>query len=263
MQAEREHNMTNLSLKSLFESNKVELEQQIAGLNLPKDLLKIQQIVSDRFSKMLEIDGAYRQNLTQSEDYILQATLNTLTEQGKYTNSLLSYLCNEHTKGNIEQYIDYRSARLTLIGTGIGSVAGGMFGIWTSVIGALVGNAIAAYLITRKGNVSDNNDNLLNNDNTIDISVFIDIISNLCGSIDGVINTYRIQVKRIINDYENKEKPSFQTEHSNLLEQIANVNKVAESTDNIPDKLKQAINLLTESLENYGLKIDNGKIINQ
>ena len=104
---------------------------------------------------------------------------------------------------------------------------------------------------------------MLNNDNTIDISVFIDIISNLCGSIDGVINTYRIQVKRIINDYENKEKPSFQTEHSNLLEQIANVNKVAESTDNIPDKLKQAINLLNESLESYGLKIDNGKIINQ
>ena len=41
-----------------------------------------------------------------------------------------------------------------------------------------------------------------------------------------------------------------------------NVNKIATSANDVPDKLKQAIALMVECLENYGLRIENNQIIN-
>lgn len=262
MQAEEQFNMANLSLKLLFESQKGELEQKLTGLRLPQDATKIQQIVSDCITNMLEIDGAFRQKLTQSEDFILQATISVLKVQENYLNGLMSFTLTDPKQ---EQPTDsMASAYYTLIGTGVGSVAGSLFGIWASVIGALVGNAIAAYTLTRKNTSTNSTQNSPNNSGqTIDVAMFINIISNICSSIDNVINTFRTQVNRMKNDYENIEKPSFQTEHAYLLEQIANVSKIAESMDDTPKKLKQAISLMVNSLENYGLKIENGQIINQ
>lgn len=92
--------------------------------------------------------------------------------------------------------------------------------------------------------------------------LFCGIVESICDSIDGVIDTYRVQVKRIVNSYEQREVPSLQNTYSLLTEQIANVIK-ATKDDNveIPSKLKNAISILEETLENYDLKYVNGKIV--
>ena len=72
---------TKVTLKSLFESQQSQLEEQLANLRLPEDTQKVQSIVSDYLNKLLEDEGDFRQNLTQSEDYILQATLSLLNAQ--------------------------------------------------------------------------------------------------------------------------------------------------------------------------------------
>ena len=63
------------TLASMFESNIEVLEKELDGLILPKDAENIQQIVSKYLDLMLEDEGEFRQNLTQAEDYILQASL--------------------------------------------------------------------------------------------------------------------------------------------------------------------------------------------
>ena len=257
------NNMANIiSLKVLFELNKGELEQKLAGLKLPKDADKVQQLISDYLSRLFESDGEFRQNLTQSEDYILQATLRILTAQENFTNSLIA---NNHQEPSYypQNNDNKQSFYTTLIGTGVGAVAGGFIGAWAAVIGALAGNAVVAYMMTRKEKPVQKTEIVSSQiDSTIDTAAFLNIILNVCESIDGVVETYRTQVCRIVKEYENREKPTLQSNYSSLLEQIVNVNKVASSLDNVPDKLQQAIILMVECLENYGLRIEKNQIIN-
>lgn len=97
---------------------------------------------------------------------------------------------------------------------------------------------------------------------SINVSSFSNIIENICDSIDGVIDTYRVQVKRIANSYEQREKPSLLNTYSMLIEQIANVIKFSKDINIvIPSNLKSAVYILEETLENYDLKYDNGRIV--
>lgn len=70
-----------VTLTSMFESNKQVLKKELADLVLPRDTNKIQKIVSDYLNLMFDNEGEYRQTLTQSEDYILQAALSLLQAQ--------------------------------------------------------------------------------------------------------------------------------------------------------------------------------------
>ena len=257
----------NVSLKSLFESNKGELEQKLAGLKLPKNASKIQQLISDYLGRLFESDGEFRQNLTQSEDYILQSTLRILTAQENFTNGLIANNHQEppyHPQTNDNNNDNKQSLYTTLIGTGVGAVAGGFIGAWAAVIGALAGNAVVAYMMTRKEKpVQKTEIASSQNDSTIDTTVFLNIISNVCESIDGVIETYRTQVSRIVKEYENRERPSLRTEYSSLLDQIVNVNKIASLSNDVPDRLKQAICMMVDCLKGYGFRIENNQIINE
>ena len=71
------------TLALMFEANKQALETELTGLTLPQDAKKIQEIVSTYFDSLLNQNGEYRQNLSQSEDYILQAALSLLNAQIK------------------------------------------------------------------------------------------------------------------------------------------------------------------------------------
>lgn len=72
---------TKPTLTSMFESNKEVLVEKLSGLSLPKDAEEIQEVVSNCLNVMFDNNGEYRQNLTQAEDYILQAALSLLNAQ--------------------------------------------------------------------------------------------------------------------------------------------------------------------------------------
>ena len=69
------------TLALMFEANKQALEKELTGLMLPKDVNKIQSIVTNYFDSLFNQGGEYRQNLSVSEDYILQAALSLLNAQ--------------------------------------------------------------------------------------------------------------------------------------------------------------------------------------
>ena len=70
--------MAKKTLCELFESNKDKLQQNLAGMTLPKDIGKAQDAVSSYLETVFDSEGEFRQNLTQSEDYILQAAMSVL-----------------------------------------------------------------------------------------------------------------------------------------------------------------------------------------
>ena len=67
------YTMETLTLKSIFESNKEELSSKLEKLSLPKDSELVQKTVADFLGDLFESEGLYRQNLTESEDYLLQS----------------------------------------------------------------------------------------------------------------------------------------------------------------------------------------------
>ena len=99
---------------------------------------------------------------------------------------------------------------------------------------------------------------------SISVENFLDILNNLCESIDNLIETFRVQLKRVENVYEQKEKPSLQKDYVLLLQSIQELVATANIKDDDQNKkfkkIEKKINDLSESLENYGIKIIDGKI---
>ena len=89
------------------------------------------------------------------------------------------------------------------------------------------------------------------------------IIKNVCGKIDDLIETYRVQVKRVKNMYEKREKTSLQMDYPLLLQVIQELMVIEQNTNESDKRIKRVekkIAELPEILENYGLAIINGKI---
>lgn len=260
---------TNITLKSIFASSKENLSSRLSGLALPKDSQRIQTIVSDFLNTMFENDGSFRQNLTESEDFLLQASLRLLQAQqniavefAKVANQT-EVSSNPRSKEDEGTKINSSTAYISAVGAGVGAFAGGLIGTWATVAGAIAGTALVIYCSTRVSNKA--NERSVENkvvSPTINPSAFCSIVEKICESIDGVIDTYRVQVKRIANAYEQREQPSMLNTYSTLSEQIANVIQASKTCSEVPSKLKNAISIMEETLENYDLKFENGKIVN-
>ena len=249
----------NIRLSELFDSRKEDLGQQLQGLVLPQNAEQIQSAITMLFDKLFDKEGEFRQSLTQSEDFVLQASLRMLNSQQSITNGLIRENGQAAFIGerNQEPNLSYT----TILGSGIGATAGAMIGAWAAVVGAIAGNALSIYLATHRSKQEENSQE--KQSHQIDSKAFVNIISTLCDSIDGIIDTYRVQVDKVRTTYEQREKPTLQKEYSLLLEQIVNVNRVSAALQNeIPEQMSQAIQNMVLSLENYNLTIKEGRIIN-
>ena len=264
------------TLASMFESNKVVIEKELDGLILPKDAEKIQQIVSKYLDLMLEDEGEFRQNLTQAEDYILQASLSLLNAQqtmvkelNKNSNTSIGSTTFENTsKENPLRPIKVASNSQTIGGTAIGSTAGALlFGTWGAVFGAIAGTAIVLYYASSQFYVSESKlkqtteKPLFPTSTAIDVKLFTNIVRNICESVDSIIETFRSQINRVVHKYESQEKPTLEREYRFLLEGIQSLLGY-ERTHSVDGekyvkKLQIRIEDIAELLENYNLLVED------
>lgn len=252
------------TLASMFEANKQALEKELLGLTLPKDASEIQKKVSRYLNCLFENDGEFRQHLTQAEDYILQAALGLLNAQQNITleinNPKTEAVSSQKSeKKNINPYT-------SLIGTTVGGALGAFGGTWGAVFGAIAGTAVVLYCATAmpKPQTLNLSTGKQIAKPTIRTEVFLEIVKNICESIDNLIETFRIQIKRVENVYEQKEKPSLQKDYSLLLTSIQELviasNTECDDKEKKLSRLEKKVNDLAESLENYGVAIVDGKI---
>ena len=254
--------MSTPTLTSIFDANKENLAEKLRTYSLPRDSKKVQATVSQFLNNMFENDGAYRQSLTQSEDYILQSAIQLLRAQQSIATEMVCMASELNASRNTVSDVSSNSYS-PVVGTGIGAVAGSFIGTLMTVCCAIAGTAIAIYISTKK---SKNGKNARDEDNAIvnkiNVNAFINIVKKICESIDGLMETYRVQVRRIQYSYEQKEETTLLNSYSALTDQIANVIKTVKNvSDEVPSKVSTAIDMLEESLENYDLIYDNGKII--
>lgn len=254
-----------ITLSSIFTENKEELKAKLSNLNIPNDIDMIQRVVTDFMFSFFENDGAFRQSLTQSEDYILQAALQLLSTQQEITKEISKATNPIHVvqESGVSSSIKPSTA---FIGTAVGAFSGKaigsalpIFGTWGAVFGAIAGISVAVYMSSSKKEESTN----VVTSSGIDAEMFVGIVKLVCESIDNLMETYRVQVSRIEDSYKHKEKPSLQTDYDVLLNQIANLSRVySQNKESTSSKVSLAIEQVFVALENYGLTIIDGKIVN-
>ena len=275
------------TLASMFESNKQALGQALEGLALPKDASKIQNIVSEYFDELFNQDGEYRQNLSQSEDYILQAALSLLNAQQEMGKKLSEEVIlvkpkptvteepkleKEQSLGQkpIEKFLNQQvDGKKTLIGAGGGALIGKVvLGTgWGAVFGAIAGTALVLYMamqsnekpVIKKKTIEAKPmaESYIQN-NPINVDAFLNVVQQTCESIDTLITTFRNQIKKVVNKYESQEKPTLEKEYGILLDGIQSLLGVAYSKQVDEKRLKkidERIEQLVDSLENYGLEV--------
>ena len=266
-----------MSFTSLFEASKSELLEQLSGLTLPKDSSKIQAIVENYLSHMLDSEGESRQNLTQSEDYIVQSAITLLESQQKMAVEFATMPINVEEKFSSEHETvdpqnkwvksltsDNKQKLNILAGSAIGGVGGALlFHTWGAIFGAIAGTALVLYSLSRVKSVVAQQIPIKQNvstivENAIDADKYLNIVQNICASIDSLIATYRSQIKRVVAKYESAEKPTIEKDYKILLEEIQSLigfERTHELEDKNIKKIKDRIEDIAESLENYNIEV--------
>lgn len=258
---------TRCTLTSLFEANKSELKSKLAGLNLFQDTEKIRSIIESYLQRMFNQEGEFRQNLSQAEDYILQSALMLLNAQQEMVKVMTTQ--PQTIQKKVSTKIEPQSKGLkkelyphTLLGTAVGGAVGTLAGSWGAVFGAIAGTAVVLYYastLQKEENTTSHNNGIEEEvKTTIDTTIFLEIIGRICKSVDNLIATFRTQIQRVVNKYEEQEPPTLENTYSSLLESIQSLLGVAYSKQ--PDekrlnKIDQRIEQVADSLENYGLEI--------
>lgn len=258
------------TLYSLFISSKDELTSQLEGLTLPSGAQEVQSCVVKYFNKIFDADGDFRQNLTQSEDYILQAALSMLTMQQTMMGELTP-VYEQHPSLSLQspKPLHFDSHRtlvgqlLPLGGSALGGTAGALLvGTWGAVFGAIAGTAVAMYFSARMQQDTIEADCVSPSttiEKELNVDAFIDIIGKICQSVDSLIETFRAQINRVVNKYENQEKSTLEKDFRFLLEGIQSLvgykRTHSEEEPKYIRKLKERIEDVGELLENYNLSI--------
>lgn len=272
--------MNKKTLCELFESNKAELQQALTGMTLPKDLNKVQETVSSYLEKVFDSEGDFRQNLTQSEDYILEAAISLLNAQQKISSTLTKEVGNAsafqkmHPSTTTQGSAQLARGLMTDSNYAFAGVAGGaiagkfLLGGWGAVFGAIAGVALSVYLsnktqVQAKPKPQPEAKVLLedNPNKSIDVECFLGIIRDVCESVDNLIGTFRAQVNRVVQKYESQDKPSLDREYRTLLESIQSLVGYERNHDvgeeKYIKKVQERIEDLAESLDNYDITLEN------
>lgn len=273
-----------MTLKELFESRKEELTQKLMDLSLPQDATKVQTIVANYLNQLFDSNGDFRQNLTQSEDYILQAAMSLLNAQqsmiGEFSMSKFTESKKEsgdEQQPEAMQVSDFGSSLkkeqypYVVGGTTVGGTAGALiFGTWGAVFGAIAGTALVLYYssqlphgfnkIKRTPQKAKKEAKPDVKEQKINVEVFINILGSICDSVDTLIQTFRAQINRVVDKYESIEKPSLEQEYRFLMEGIQTLidyKRTHVDDDKYMSKLQMRIEDLAETLENYNLTVED------
>lgn len=258
------------TLYSLFVASKDELASRLGGLTLPSGAHEVQACVVEYFNKIFDADGDFRQNLTQSEDYILQAALSMLTMQQSMMGELIPTVDNRSLSSiETSKSVSYDARKaligqlLPLGGSAFGGTAGALLvGTWGAVFGAIAGTAVAMYFGTRmsfNAMPAKESSASIPVESELNVDAFIDIIGKICQSVDSLIETFRAQINRVVSKYENQEKATLEKDFRFLLEGIQSLigyKRVHnEEEPKYIRKLKERIEDVGELLENYNLTV--------
>ena len=271
---------TKITLVSLFDKNRTLLEKELQGLMLPDDADKVQNIISNYLNTLFESDGEFRQQLTLSEDYILQAALSLLNAQQEIAmtliekkpvdnlmqkTSLMTTAQNKKTAFSADILNSPVKGINALVASSGGALIGNvLLGGWGTVVGSIAGTAVVIYLsqydnVNKVSKNEPSSNPIVETSNPINSTLLINVVLKICESIDTLVDTFRSQINRVVEKYESQEKPSFEKEYRPLLEELQSLVGYERNHTEVNEKnfrkLKERIEDIVETLESWNLDV--------
>jgi molecular chaperone GrpE (heat shock protein) len=267
--------MADISLRAIFNTTKDDLASSLTGLMLPKDTSVVQQKITEYLNTVCDSESEYRQNLTQSEDYILQAAMSMLNAQRDLVSVLSAKpqikieQIESKKDSNQKSAMDILNmsvdAKSAFIGAGGGAaLTAKFFNGWAAVFGAIAGTAIALYVSNQSASTAKpkpmaSKPSVKIVDQPLNVNSLLSVIEQLCDSLDNLVVTFRAQIQRVVNKYESQEKPSIEKNFSSLLEGIQSLlgykrGHSSEETKYLP-KLQERVEELADLLDSYNLEV--------
>lgn len=273
--------MEYTTLKQIFEGNKAQLAESLKGATLPADYDAVQTTITGYFNMLFDEKGIYRENLTQSEDYILQSAMTLLNAQQNMAKEIAQQsqsakknpvVVNPHISEikNARKRVETDKFPHVIAGSAVGSVGGALLlGTWGALFGAIAGTALVLYAVSTSSgdpyivqNIDNNDlgrDRLKDASAALNVNVLLSIIENICESVDELISTFRLQIKKVVHKYENQEKRTIERDYRFLLEGIQSLLGYKRTHSEVEDKYVKKLQLRIEDvgelLENYNLEI--------
>lgn len=257
-----------ITLEDLFKAKKDELKKQLEGLSVPNDFDLIKKRIEKTLDSLFGSKGEYRQKLTQSEDYVLQAALNLLNAeqqlQAKYIELFQSVNQSQKQSTSTSSAKEKEtSPYFSLLGTAVGASVGAFIGTWGAAFGALGGTAMAIYLMGNK--VADELKATPNAGSSakLDVDSFLSILESICTQVDSLMNTVRAQMARIHEAYQSKERESLFSMYPALVSQLESLFEITSESEPSGEATLIQIDLLKRSLKNYGIALVDGKLVQE
>ena len=293
MEAAMASSETKATLRSLFELAKPELELSLQGLQLPKDSSKIQDIVTKQMNNLLNPDSDFCQGLTMAEGYMVQAALSLLNAEQSLLKKMQPAISKSYSFEQLKRTSKNDDLKLSeephaaMAGAGAGAFIGGLVGSsfsamsfgavgWASVFGAIAGTAVSAYVVKHIGKKQDVvlKSNLIlehKADSVIDVSSFIEVIANICDNVDSLLEIFRNQISKVVEQSEKNAKMTLEGDYRLLLENVQSLigfNRTHNEDEKYARKINERIEEFVDCLDNYDLTVvdysaENAKMFEQ
>lgn len=254
-----------VSLVALFDLIEADLTCELRQISLPQDLGKLENILNDIFTQRIDISRYYGE-ISPVSLGVLQHCFRIVAVQNRLfscidfkpiTESPFSTMISveQNQSRTIYTYIkDNKEVAATFLGGIIGG--GWILSSWSSIITATIGCAIAKYYnnISHLPSYKMQNTQIAERCTHLNVCLLVDAIRDMCRQMDDLMH----YVQGSIDIYRKEEEPTPEVSLDNTFSDILDCVKslfLSYKKEEPIDKLKEKIQNVFETLENYDYKI--------
>lgn len=252
--------MSKLSMLSLFEQSEIELKTHLSGLVLPRDVEKLNSILSDLFIEHIKIEK-YKQELTNPEIAIFQSAIRLVEESLRLQQNMFDVktdtLVTHKPISNQKKNLPVNKSQVAMVGaTATGILAGAITNIGTILL-SIVTTAVGVW-ITSNGHNTETiaTEKIVEQGMVVNADAIIGTTKKICQLLDQQMEIYQTNIFNLKTRLENRQVPTLYNSYGYLLNRLAILYR--DKTNSAPaDEIEDDIAKLFRTLKNYNYEFVN------
>lgn len=254
--------MENLTLLSLFEQSEIDLRQQLANLQLPRDEEKFNRILSDLFVEHIKVDE-YKQELTNSELAIFQLAIQLVEESLSLQKDMFSFENSQESTTSQEivqikeKTFPISKSQIAVVGVTAMGILAGAVPNWGTIILAIIATVLGVVMTKEdKETKTIVKEKIVSQKMHVNADVVINVTKQICQSVDKLMEVYRTNIENITSRFEAQEKPSLYNMYTYILNRLAILYR-DKTNGATTDEINDDILRLFKTLKNYSYEFVN------
>lgn len=252
--------MSKLSMLSLFEQSEIELKTRLSGLVLPRDVEKLNSILSDLFIEHIKIEK-YKQELTNPEIAIFQSAIRLVEESLRLQQNMFDVktetLVTHKPISNQKKNLPVNKSQVAIVtATATGVLTGAITNIGTILL-SIVATAVGVW-IASNGHETEAvvTEEIVEQSRVVNADAIIGTTKKICLLLDQQMEIYQTNIYNLKARLENQQMPTLYNSYGYLLSRLATLYR--DKINSAPaDEIEDDIAKLFRTLKNYNYEFVN------